>query len=171
MATLNVGAMAARLGLDPSDFLDKMKGVQGFNGFASGEMSRQWKQTAREGTESFRLIDEALGIHVSRPLTRILTETFPAFAGGLQTILGGAVVGALIGVGVEAFDKIEKTIEKAQKAEEEFAQSTRKVVTAFGEATGAYEKSEKLRSLSGIDKELFKVDSSSLTEASGKVNG
>jgi hypothetical protein len=32
--------------------------------------------------------NEALGIRVSRPLTRIVTQEFPAFAAGLQTILG-----------------------------------------------------------------------------------
>ena len=48
MSTLNVGSMAARLGLDPSEFLDKMKGVQGFNGFVSGEMSRQLTSTPHE---------------------------------------------------------------------------------------------------------------------------
>jgi hypothetical protein len=105
MATLNVGAMAARLGLDPSEFVEKMKGVQGFNGMISNEMSRQWKQTSREGSESLRLIDEAIGVHLSRPLTRILTQEFPAFAQGLSAVLGGSVFAA---VGMAAFEFGEK---------------------------------------------------------------
>jgi len=68
-------------------------------------MSAEMKRASREGAESFRLIDEALGIHVSRPLTRILTQEFPSFAAGLQSILGVGVVGALGFAAVELFDK------------------------------------------------------------------
>src|ERR1700733_2739718 len=104
MATLNVGAMAARLGLDPAEFLDKMKGVEGFTSGLNQRMSAEMKRTSREGAESFRLIDEALGIHVSRPLTRLLTSEFPAFAKALQSVLGGAAVGALATIGFEAWE-------------------------------------------------------------------
>ena len=51
-------------------------------------MSAEMKRTSREGAESFRLIDEALGIHISRPLTRILTQEFPSLAKGLQSVMG-----------------------------------------------------------------------------------
>lgn len=170
MSTLNVGAMAARLGLDPSDFLDKMKGVQGVNAFVSGEMARQWKQTAREGTESFRLIDEALGIHLSRPLTKILTQEFPAFASGLQSVLGAGVVGAL-GVGIfEAFEKVSRSIEHAQKVEEEFAASTRNVGNVFTAAMQSFEKAETLRSLTGLDKKIFEIDSTSIEDGRKKID-
>jgi hypothetical protein len=170
MSTLNVGAMAARLGLDSSEFLDKMKGVQGFNGFVTGEMSRQFKQTSRDGAEAFRTLDEMMGIHLNRPMTRLLVETFPSFAKGLQSILGGVAFGAVAYAATELFDRVSQTIEKARKIEEEFTESSRKATTMFGESMGAYEKGAKLRSLSGIDKEIFKVDSSSLTEASKRVD-
>src|SRR5580704_17713214 len=68
-------------------------------------MSAEMKRSAREGAESFRLIDEALGIHVSRPLTRILTEEFPGLASALQSLMGAGIVGAL---GVAAFEGFEK---------------------------------------------------------------
>lgn len=39
------------------------------------QMSAEMKRQSREGAESFRLIDEALGIHVSRPLTRLIGQS------------------------------------------------------------------------------------------------
>ncbi len=133
MATLNVGSMAARLGLDPADFLDKMKGVQGFNGFVSGEMARQWKKTGRDGQEGLRLIDEAIGIHVARPVARIVAETFPALSKALSGILPGVAFSAF---GLAIFEFAEKAVEKvekAQKAVEEFGAASAKVQNTLGQ--------------------------------------
>jgi hypothetical protein len=127
MSTLNVGAMAARLGLDPAEFLDKMKGVEGFTSGLNQRMSAEMKRTNKEGAESFRLIDEALGIHISRPLTKILTAEFPAFAKGLQSLIGVGVVGALAAVAFEFGEHIAKSIEKAKKAMDDYAEASRKV--------------------------------------------
>src|ERR1700758_590959 len=66
--------------------------------------SSEMKRAAREGAESWRLIDEALGIHVSRPLTKIVTQEFPGFAKALQSLLGVGIIGALGVVAVEVFD-------------------------------------------------------------------
>src|ERR1700733_1349424 len=110
--SLNVGNISARFGLDPSEFLEKMRGVSGSTKFFSDEMKRSMRETSREGTESFRLIDEALGIHISKPLTRLLTREFPGFATALQSVLGIGAVGALGAVGFEAFEKVSKAIEK-----------------------------------------------------------
>ena len=132
MATLNVGSMAARLGLDPSEFLDKMKGVQGFNSDISSRMAREWKNTSRTGAESLRLVDEALGIHLSRPLTRILTQELPQFGKAMGSILGGSVFAAL---GVAAFEfgqRMVKAIEKATAAQEEFRRAGVKVAETLG---------------------------------------
>ncbi len=87
--TISVGSMSAALGLDFSEFQKGMVGATELARSNSALMSAEMKRTSREGAESFRLIDEALGIHVSRPLTRILTQEFPGFAAGLQTIHGG----------------------------------------------------------------------------------
>ncbi|HSY92344.1 MAG TPA: hypothetical protein VK812_13285 [Candidatus Binatus sp.] len=149
MPTLNVGSMAARLGLDAAEFMDKMKGVQGFNGFMSAEMSRQWRETQREGTESFRLIDEAIGVHLSRPLTRLLTSEFPAFAAGLQAVLGASVVGALAAVGIEAFEKVARSIEKAQKAQEEWKAAIVKTESTIESVADSY--ARKIAEANGID--------------------
>ncbi|HTR22723.1 MAG TPA: hypothetical protein VMI10_01975 [Terriglobales bacterium] len=133
MATLNVGAMAARLGLDPSEFMDKMKGVQGFNAFVSSEMQREWRKTGREGAESMRLIDEALGVHLSRPVTRILNQEFPALAKGLSGLLGAGVFGAIAGAGFEAFEKLNQRIERAQKLQLELRVAAEHAAKALAE--------------------------------------
>jgi hypothetical protein len=133
-------------------------------------MSAEMKRSSREGAESFRLIDEALGVHLSRPLTRILTQEFPAFAKGLQSIIGVGIVGAIGVAGVELFEKIAKGIEHAQKAQEEFAEATRKTGQVFSDAMASYEKVDKLRSLSGIDKKLFEIDYSAVEEGKKKVD-
>jgi len=133
-------------------------------------MSAEMKRASREGAESFRLIDEALGIHVSRPLTRILTQEFPALASTLQSLLGVGVAGAL---GVALFEGVEKGIEKieqAQKAEEELAAASRKVGETFDDAMQSYEKADKLRSLSGLDKTLFQIDYSAVDEGRKKID-
>jgi len=75
-------------------------------------MSAEMKRTSREGAESFRLIDEALGVHVSRPLTRILTQEFPGFAKGLQSIMGISIAGA---TGLVAFEGIARLLESGKK--------------------------------------------------------
>jgi hypothetical protein len=89
------------------------------------------KRTSREGAESLRLIDESLGIHLSRPLTRILTQEFPALAAGLQSVLGGSVFAALGVVAFEFGEKLTKSIEKAMHAQEEFRAATAKVGTTL----------------------------------------
>ena len=140
MSTLNVGSMAARLGLDPSEFLARMTGVEGFTSGFSQRMAAESKRTAREGAESFRLIDDALGIHVSRPLTKILTQQFPAFAGGLQSLLGAGVVGALGAVAFEFGEHIAKKMEEARKAQEAYADAVRKTRTVIADARAESEK-------------------------------
>jgi hypothetical protein len=134
LSTLNVGAMAARLGLDPSEFLDKMKNVEGFTSGLNQRMSAEMKRTSREGAESFRLIDEALGLHVSRPLTKILTQQFPAFASALQSLVGAGVVGALGAVAFEFGEHIAKKMEEAKKREEEYADAVRKTTSVIADA-------------------------------------
>lgn len=109
----------------------------------TASMSAEMKRTSREGAESLRLIDEALGIHLSRPLTRILTQEFPGLAKGLQSVLGAGVVGALGVAGVELFDKVAKSIEKAQKAQEVLREATANVDKVFAEEMGAYKDKDK----------------------------
>jgi hypothetical protein len=165
MSTLNVGAMAARLGLDPSEFLDKMKGVEGFASGSGQRIAAEMKRTSREGAESLRLIDEALGIHLSRPVTRIISQEFPALATSLQSLLGAGVIGA-IGVGVaEVGEKIAAAMEKARKAQEAYRDSLDKLKTGFDEIMAGYAKSSAERGLSGLDKKVFTIDSHSLEEA------
>jgi len=133
-------------------------------------MSAEMKRASREGAESFRLIDEALGIHVSRPLTRILTQEFPALASTLQSLLGAGVIGALGVAAFEGFDKAAKSIERAQHAEDALEASTRKVGETFTDALQSYEKAAALRGLSGLGKQLFEIDYSSVEEGRKKID-
>jgi uncharacterized protein YqgQ len=133
-------------------------------------MSAEMKRSAREGAESFRLIDEALGIHVSRPLTRILTQEFPMLAQGLQSVLGAGIIGALGMAAFEGFEKAARAIEQAQKAEEEFQNASRKTATIFTDIMQSYEKAATLRSLSGLDKKLFEIDYTSVEQGAKKID-
>lgn len=138
-------------------------------------MSAEMKRASREGAESFRLIDEALGIHVSRPLTRILTQEFPLLASGLQSVLGGAIFGALATVGVEAFDKISERIEKAQKAQEAYAEAVRHTGDVIGDLGASHARTMQELSLElaakqdqpGAAMKLadFKIDTGALDQA------
>jgi hypothetical protein len=70
------------MGLDFSEFQTGMARAAEVARSNSGQMSAALKQSSREGIESLRLLDEGLGIHLSRPLTRII---------GQSQILGGAL--------------------------------------------------------------------------------
>jgi hypothetical protein len=175
MSTLNVGAMAARLGLDPAEFLDKMKGVEGFTSGLNQRMSAEMKRTSREGAESFRLIDEALGIHISRPLTKLLTTEFPGFAKGLQSILGIGAVGALGAVAFEFGEHIAASIEKAKKAQQDYDESVRHTEDVIAELGATHAKTMqeialRMATLGGkpgaaLNEATFKIDSAALAEA------
>ena len=148
-----------------SDFLEKMKGVEGFASGSGQRIAAEMKRTSREGAESLRLIDEALGVHLSRPVTRILTQEFPALAQGLSSILGAGVFSVVAIAGVEAFDKLSEKVEKARKAQEAYRESLDKLTSSFDEMMAGYAKSAAEIGLSGIDKKLFEIDSHSLEKA------
>lgn len=133
-------------------------------------MSAEMKRASREGAESLRLIDEALGIHLSRPLTRILTQEFPGLAKGLQAVLGAGVVGAVGAVGYEIFAHIGEAIEKARKAQEALQEATQKTKDVFSDAMGSIAKDEKSLSLTGLDKKVFEIDYSSVERAKKSID-
>lgn len=138
-------------------------------------MSAEMKRNARDGAEAFRSIDEMIGIHINRPMTRLLVETFPAFGKALSSVLGGVAFGAVAFAGVELFDRIKTGIENARKAQEEFVQSQEKVKQIYEDTLQSYDKAAKLRALSGLTdtngnanglpKALFETNFSAITEA------
>ena len=134
MGTVNVGALAARFGLDSSEFLEKIKGAEGASAFASNSMQRQWKESARHGTESLRLLDENIGLHLSRPLTRLISETFPNFSKALAGILGATAVGAVGGALLELGEHLSKGLDEAKRKEEEYTEAVRNTKTALADA-------------------------------------
>lgn len=157
--------MAARLGLDTSDFLDKMKGVEGFSSASGNRIASAMKQSSREGAESLRLIDEALGVHLSRPVVRILTQEFPALAAGLQSILGAGVIGAVGFAAFEAFERITGEIKKAQQAQEEFIAAQQKLVQVQRDIGSSW--AEQVNKLSFTPAQI--VDSDAAGKALGQI--
>jgi hypothetical protein len=140
MASKVIAEMSAKLGLDPAEFLEKMKGVQGVNAFTSAAMAREWKKTGRDGQEGLRLIDEALGIHVARPVARIIAETFPALSKALSSVLSG-VAGGAFGIAIFEFaDHIAKKMDEAKKKEEEYRDAVQKTAMVSAEAGAESEK-------------------------------
>jgi len=143
MATI-VGALAVELGLDTAQFERSLKTLPGMSQQHFGAMSAEMKRTSREGAESFRLIDEALGIHLSRPITRILTQEFPGLAKGLQSVLGAGLTGAIAVAAFEflssAVDKLIKKFDEAKKAQEEYEAANRHLQETMQDVAIAHEK-------------------------------
>ena len=68
-------------------------------------------------------------------------------------MLGGAAVGAIAAAGFELFEKISRSIEKAEKAQQELRTATANTATVFAQETSAYQTKDK-----------------AITEATKKVN-
>lgn len=159
-----VGSLMVEAGLDLTKFDASVKTVPAITSQHFERMSAEMKRTTREGAESLRLIDEALGVHLSRPLTRIIAQ-IPGVGTALQGLLGGAAFGAFAVAGVEFFDKMVEKIERAQKAEEELTRSSEKAQQTYASLMASYDKSDVLRSLSGLDKQIKEIDYASLERA------
>lgn len=101
----NVGNLAVGLGYDLSAL--QTGGAEAVRTVTTQTeaMSAQMKRTSREGAESFRLIDEALGIHVSRPLTRIVGQT-QTLGPLLASVFEFSAIGALGMVFAEQAKKV-----------------------------------------------------------------
>jgi len=115
-------------------------------------MSSEMKRNAREGAEAFRSIDEMIGIHINRPMTRLLVETFPAFGKALSSVLGGLAGGAVVFAGVELFDKVTTKITEARAAQEKLAESSKTANETIGNVLGGIQK--KVLELTSNDKML-----------------
>ncbi len=140
--------MSAGLGLDMTEFQRGMQKATEVARSNSTLMSAEMKATAREGAESFRLIDEALGIHVSRPITKILTKEFPDFAKALQGLFGAGLTGAVGVIAVENIERFAKKIEEAKAAQEKWGEASRKSEEVFGDAMAEIQK--KIAEVNGV---------------------
>src|SRR6185503_12327790 len=163
-----VGALAVELGLDTAKFEQSLKGLPGVAGTHLNAMSAEMKRTSREGAESFRIIDEALGIHISRPITKILSEQFPDLAKGLQSILG---IGVAAGVGIAAFEaiatileKLQQKFEAAKKAQEEYEAASRHLDQTLQDLAISHEKR-----LTQMNAELAALSGDKQGELAGKI--
>lgn len=131
MSSINVGSMTVGMNVDLTAFQTGMQKATDLARSGGANVSAEMKRTASEGAESFRLIDEAIGLHFSRPITKLLTQEFPGLAEGLKSVLG---VGLTAGVAIGAFEfvaqgieRVTAAIDKAKKAEEDYQKSTEKL--------------------------------------------
>lgn len=157
MSTI-VGSLAVELGLDTAKYEASAKKVGATSQQSFQQMSAAAKQATREGAESLRIFDESLGLHISRPIAKILAKDFPDLAKGLQSVLS---IGVAVGVGLAVFDfiakgieRIGKAVEDAKKKQEEFIASTHALNMALNEesiktANALDQVKEKLAELSG----------------------
>ena len=153
-----VGALAVELGLDTAQFERSLKSLPGMTQTHFNSMSAEMKRTSKEGAESLRLIDEAFGIHISRPIARIISQEFPGFAKSMQSLLGLGVGLGIFAAGFDfiakAVDRVTKSIEEAKRKQEEWIDSSHKLQTMLLEGTNSFNQQmdqirEKLADLSG----------------------
>ena len=158
MAGLNVGSISVGMNVDLAEFQRGMTKATDVARSNTQNMSVEMKRSAKEGGESLRIIDEMLGIHISRPIVRIVSQEFPQLAKAFQSLLGAGVV---LGVVAAAFDvimrgveRVTKAIEDAKKAQLEFIETTHKLQMAINEqsistANSLDQIKQKLADLSG----------------------
>lgn len=94
----NVGNLSVSMGVDLAEFQSGMQRATEMARSQTSLMSAEMKRQSREGAESLRLIDESIGIHISRPLTRIIGQSQllgPALAGIFQ-LSGAVALGSVI---------------------------------------------------------------------------
>jgi hypothetical protein len=108
----DVGAIFARLGLSVNDFEAGMKKASDLARSQTSLMSAEMKRQSREGAESLRLIDEAIGVHISRPLTRVIAQ-IPGVGAALQSVFALSAGGAFGAVAFEGIEKLNKAIEES----------------------------------------------------------
>lgn len=161
--------MAARLGLDTSDFVEKMKGVEGFSSASGQRIAAEMKRTTREGAEGFRVFDEMIGLHLNRPLTRLIVETFPALGEAFQSALGGLATSAVVFASVEVIERVAESVQKAQKKLQDAQDSAQKVKATFADTMEYFSKELRDQSLSGTQKKLFDVDFAQVDVARQKI--
>lgn len=136
MSTI-VGALAVELGLDTAQFEKSLKNLPGVTRTHMNAMSSEMQRSVREGQEAFRVFDEVIGVHLDRPLTRLIVERFPELANAFKGMLGGLAFTAVgfavfeaISTGIE---RINRAIDDARKKEEALIAATQKVTTTFNE--------------------------------------
>jgi len=105
---VNVGALSISMGVNLAEFEAGMKRAAAVGTSQAGMMSAAMKRQTKEGAESLRLVDEAIGVHVSRPLSKVIAQ-IPGVGSALAS-LGGATLGAagLIALAPVLIDGIRK---------------------------------------------------------------
>ena len=134
-----VATFAIKLGLDPSSIPAQLRGVTVNLTSEQRRLAAEMKSTAQTGVLSFRMLSESMDVGLSRPLTRFLTQTFPALSSALASVVGFAAFGAGAYYALMAYEHLSKKIEEAVKKEQEYAEAVQKTKMVIAEADAASE--------------------------------
>jgi hypothetical protein len=132
---MNVGSISVGMNVDLAEFQSGLQKATALASSNSALMSAEMRRQSREGAESMRLIDEAIGVHISRPLTRVIAQ-LPGLGKALSSLggIGGAAgIIALIGVGWERLQPLAESIEKHFGLVGESAEESSKRIRAADE--------------------------------------
>jgi len=168
--SVNVGALSISMGVNLAEFEAGMRRATQIGTSEAGMLSAAMRRQTKEGAESLRLVDEAIGVHISRPLSRVIAQ-IPGVGAALAS-LGGATVGVagLFAVGAFLGDKLIPKIEETAKkfgwigesAEEmgkRVSTSTEEVIKYLQHATDMQDKYNRLvRGLQGSSFESAHID-------------
>jgi hypothetical protein len=102
-------------------------------------MSAEMKRQSREGAESLRLIDEAIGVHISRPLTRVIAE-IPGVGAALQSLFAISATAAIGGVLIEGIERVGEKIDEVREKPLAIATAWEKVSETFESSNQQFEK-------------------------------
>lgn len=136
---MNVASFAIKLGIDPSAIPSQLRGVTVNLTSEQRRLAAEMKSTAQSGVLSARMLSEAWDLGLSRPLTRYLTQTFPALSKALSSLVAPAALMAGVYYGMEAYERLSKKIEEAAKKEEEYAEAVQKTKMVIGAADASSE--------------------------------
>lgn len=135
----NVGSISVGMNVDLAQFQAGMSKATDLARSNTALMSAEMRTQSREGAESLRLIDEAIGVHISRPLTRVIAQ-IPGVGAALQDLFAISATAAIGGVLIEGLERIGKKIEEVREKPLEIAESWNKVSATFDASTASFEK-------------------------------
>lgn len=135
---MNIAQLAIKLNIDAKDIPSALRGVEVNFSSSQKRLQVETKRTAQEGVLAMRLFSEGLDLGLSRPLTRFLSQTFPALSKAFGSLVGLGAIGAGAYYGMMAFDHLSKKIEEAKKRQEEFREASQKVGTTLENIQDSY---------------------------------
>lgn len=154
--SVNVGSITVGMNVDLATFEEGMRKANALAISNTGLMSAEMKRQSREGAESLRLIDEAIGVHISRPLTRVISQ-IPGVGAALQSLFALSATAAIGGLAIEGIVHLGEKIEAARQRQLAAADAWQKLgVTAES-------------AILGIDRRIDSLTAKIIGLTSGKI--